>query len=484
MLFMTDTLFAQSGTLTVDVKEAGTLSTLVPESEKYSATEIKVTGQLNGTDVKFLRDMAGVDSENGDTEGKLTDIDLSGATIVAGGDEYLSYFSTDTWEDVVLTTEDDVFPASFFYGTYISRVVLPESVNKIGNDALKNCSQLTHIDIPAGVTEIGSNAFSGSGLTEIDLPSTVTKIGSYCFWGCTNMVRATLSEALESLPEGAFSQASVSEINIPDAITSIGTAAFQYCYSLKKVTGCKNVTSFGSYAFNRCTALEAFSLPEGLKSMGTQCFSNCTALTGDFLIPSTVESIGKEAFINCSSLSSIVVADDNVCFASEGGVLYSKDGKTLLCCPAGKTGEVEVSTFTEKIQESAFDNCALLQKVVLPAALSEVGNNAFNFASRLTTITCLAVEPPAIGWSGAFFMVPVETCELNVPAGSIEKYAEAEGWKDFKNIKSTTTGIELPVNSNENATYYGINGLRQDAPRKGINIKKTSNGKVKKILIR
>ena len=73
---------------TVNVETPGTLSSKVSAEEKYSITDLTITGSLNGTDVKFLREMAGQDEDNNKTDGKLAKLDLSGASIVAGGDAY------------------------------------------------------------------------------------------------------------------------------------------------------------------------------------------------------------------------------------------------------------------------------------------------------------------------------------------------------------------------------------------------------------
>ena len=66
----------------VHVETAGTLSTLLTTCE----TTLKVTGSINGTDVKYLRELI-----NG---GKVTSLDLSGASIVSGGEAYFESYKT------------------------------------------------------------------------------------------------------------------------------------------------------------------------------------------------------------------------------------------------------------------------------------------------------------------------------------------------------------------------------------------------------
>ena len=67
--------------------EAGKLATHIPEAKKYQITELKVTGEINGTDILLLRQMAGKGLQESDkTEGKLTSLDLSEVRIVEDGD--------------------------------------------------------------------------------------------------------------------------------------------------------------------------------------------------------------------------------------------------------------------------------------------------------------------------------------------------------------------------------------------------------------
>ena len=102
---------------TVNVATAGTLSTLITAGEKYTIDELTLTGELNGSDLRLLRDMAGNDYMGQPTNGMLKKLDLSGANIVAGGDAYFdldnNYITVEDdmtfyakWDDVYLTTFD------------------------------------------------------------------------------------------------------------------------------------------------------------------------------------------------------------------------------------------------------------------------------------------------------------------------------------------------------------------------------------------
>ena len=76
---------------TIKLDKAGTLPDRIGESQKYLITNLKIVGEVNGTDLKFIREMAGCDYNTERTDGKLSILDLSDAKIVEGGSAYISY---------------------------------------------------------------------------------------------------------------------------------------------------------------------------------------------------------------------------------------------------------------------------------------------------------------------------------------------------------------------------------------------------------
>ena len=144
--------------ITIKLEEAGTLPSKIGDTKKYKITNLKIMGEINGTDLRFIREMAGCDYNGKGTEGKLATLDLSEAKIVKGGDYYYNYYGCYTLDDV------------------------------IGNQAFDGCSSLTSLTLPSSVTSIGSSAFSGcSGLTSLTLPSSVTSIEWSAFSGCSGL---------------------------------------------------------------------------------------------------------------------------------------------------------------------------------------------------------------------------------------------------------------------------------------------------------
>lgn len=67
------------------------------------------------------------------------------------------------------------------------------------------------------------------------------------------------------------------------------------------------------------------------------------------------------------------------------GILYSADMKTLILCPAGKTGEVTIPDGVERIRKQAFFG-SKISKVVFPDSLVRLQNEAFYGCENLKEI--------------------------------------------------------------------------------------------------
>lgn len=117
----------------------------------------------------------------------------------------------------------------------ITKIDIHNDTKLIYSTAFKNCTALTSVTIPDGVTNIGEEAFSGcTSLGNIVIPNSVTSIGGSAFKDCTSLV----------------------SITIPNSITSIETRAFYNCSSLASITIHDSVTRIDGAAFYNCTSIE------------------------------------------------------------------------------------------------------------------------------------------------------------------------------------------------------------------------------------
>ena len=261
--------------ITLKLDEAGTLPTKIAVSRKNLITNLKIVGKINGTDLKFIREMAGRDYYREKTDGKLSILDLSEAKIVAGGDAYVSYWGSGQ------NTNNDKLGDYVFYG----------------------CSGLTSLTIPSGVTEIGESAFSGcSGLTSLTLPSSVTSIGYYAFKGCSGLTSLTIPSGVTKIGAGAFNGCSgLTSLTIPSGVTSIGRYAFYGCSRLTSLTLPSGVTEIGELAFNGCSGLTSLTIPSGVTSIGDYAFSGCSGLTSIYVYPENLPELGTDIFTGCDA---------------------------------------------------------------------------------------------------------------------------------------------------------------------------------------
>ena len=296
--------------VTVKVYEAGTLSEKIAYNKMYKITNLKIIGEINGTDLRVIREMAG-NAFGHDTDGKLSALDLSDAKIVKGGDFYyeadLEYNGTHEYE-CYYTSNDKIGDYAFFRCSGLTSLTLPSGVTEIGDYAFFRCSGLTSLTIPSGVTEIGGNAFyCCSGLTSLTIPSGVTKIGDSAFDFCSGLTSLTIPSSVTWIGDNAFSGCSgLTSIPLPSGVTKIGYSAFDGCSGLISLTLPSGVTEIGGNAFYGCSGLTSLTLPSGVTEIGSRAFSGCSGLTS-LTLPSSLTSIGDRAFRGCSGLTSIYV---------------------------------------------------------------------------------------------------------------------------------------------------------------------------------
>ena len=127
-------------------------------------------------------------------------------------------------------------------------------------------------------------------------------------------------------------------------------------------------------------------------AIGNRAFYNCDKLTA-VSIPYSVTAIGDSAFNNCSKLTAINVADANLAYRSEGGVLYNKAVTRLIQCPGSKAGDYAIPADVTAIDNSAFFQCSKLTAVSIPAGVTAIGDSAFYNCSKLSAINVADANP-------------------------------------------------------------------------------------------
>ena len=219
------------------------------------------------------------------------------------------------------------------------------------------------VTIPDTVQRINEQAFNeNENITSVYIPDSVTEIGNSTFFACTALKKVRLSEKITTISDALFTRSGLEEFTIPDSVKTIGMCAFMTCKSLRSMVIPDGVTKIDTGAFLECDALEELSIPASVSDIGIQIAGRTpwiekqhekngafviinqnlidiagvsgtvvipdgvTRICGsvflesegvtDIIVPPAVEYIGPGAFFNCTDLNSITVMNPE-CYLSD-----------------------------------------------------------------------------------------------------------------------------------------------------------------------
>lgn len=210
--------------------------------------------------------------------------------------------------------EDRKYPHGIGEPLYLANIQFMGGLKRVPEFSFRDCTSLTSITIPDGVTSIEDCAF----------------------WGCRSLSRLTLAKgsALTSIGNYAFSNcSSLESITVEGGNAEYHSAGNCLIETASKtlVLGCKNsviptdgsVTSIGSCAFHGCTDLTSITIPNSVTSIGYWAFYDCTGLTS-ITLPASVAKIEGDAFYKCSNLTNITYEGTK----AQWKQIYNKDAFT------------------------------------------------------------------------------------------------------------------------------------------------------------
>ena len=304
------------------------------------------------------------------------------------------------------------------YQNDIEKVIIGEGVKSLGFYAFQNCSNMTSIVIPEGVTSIsGISPFAGcSSLTDITLPSTLTDvkintfidskwyqehpdgllylsnwlmgykgtmpanttvevvdgtvgIASFAFYNQTNLVGITIPDGVKSIGYFAFANTSITSISIPSSIEYLGEGAFNDCENLSDVSipNVNNLRTVEARVFEGTAWMNGKS--DGLVYWGNWllCYKGTMASNEAITVQAGTVGVADEAFDNGYNGNLASIEFPNSLKYIGDYSLEGCRGLTSIIIPEGVTN----------IGAYAFQNCSNLAKVVIPTTLKEIGGNAF-----------------------------------------------------------------------------------------------------------
>lgn len=322
---------------------------------------------------------------------------------------------------------------------------------------------ITKVIIPEGVEKIGAYAFANlTALTEVVLPSTLTSIEYGAFYGCSALEKITFSgeNNLKIINQNAFENCnlqgtldlssvciisdyafagnqSLEGVTTADTLISIGSYAFGGCKKLSNVTITAKKVKYGTYAFTGCESLKEFAvnsvvLPEGM-------FYECKSLT-KVTIGADVNTIGEFAFRD-TAITELVVAEGNTAYKVQtADYVISADGKTLIAVAPTLTGEFTTANIAglavTAVGEGAFSHNRKLTSITLPNVVS-VGDYAFASNEALVSVTLDTLTN--IG-EYAFFETKITELPKFTADTKIGKYAFA-----YTDLKSVTIPDKMVI---------------------------------------
>lgn len=321
-----------------------------------------------------------------------------------------------------------------------SEIVIPDTIDgkcvtAVGDGSKifgEKASKINSVTLPQTVEKIGNNAFYNTNISSISFGKSLKEIGIGAFEYCENLKTVDFAQAenLETIKKEAFYNCThLNSVDFSGAtkLKTIGEGGFMQCRFLEKVDLSKTIVeSIGKNAFNSCSVtpgkattypgllsvkfsttlktidegafesnyyLPEIEFPESLEYIGDGAFRNCMSLSGNLTIPKNVEYLGEGAFgMTCVSLN----LDENKNYLYDDyGALYNAEKTLLLSVPCSVENFVVPDT-VKRIGEYAFYSFDLsgespsfskISNVTLSDGLEEIGESAFWCCTELQEIT-------------------------------------------------------------------------------------------------
>lgn len=341
--------------------EAGRLKDIIPEEEKYNITSLILYGEINGDDVAFIRDMAGIDSDLKTTEGKLEVLDLTNVRVVEGG------LYNSTWED-----------------GYIPRDIHDRThTDAFGDAPFSYCPRLKEVHLPANLKYIPLACFEGScNLQKVQLPNYITKIGKQAFCryfyvhsSQTKIDSLTITSHIDSIGSKAF-------INV-EVVRLLDTIPAQLDKNFPKI--------LSDYAciIVPANALDTYRNAEGWKDFCRQIVPDNANLEADVTVEAREGGSGlltalgekRAAWTRSLTIHGTINSWDIMFIRNKMPILCKLNLSDARIVASPKEYWTGCHTETDRLGANTFRDMALLSEVKLPKVLKYIGVSAFDHCS-------------------------------------------------------------------------------------------------------
>ena len=305
--------------------------------------------------------------------------------------------------------------------------------NTIGNAAFNGCTALEKV-LWNGKSELKTIKdyafFKCTSLNNFDMPNTTLSVGNSSFRYNASLTDIHLSTSLNYIDEYAFGECGFSHITLPESLANIQAGAFINNEHLQEITLPERLQGLGSAAFENNSALESVTFHTALETMtiGNNAFNLCPVLSKVFI--TNMKSFAQTNFNNAKANP-----------ANTSQHIYNADGEEII--------NVVLPKGTKYINNNAFNGCAYMQSIKMPATMDHINDDIFVGCSALKDVYCYAEEVPEfIGVNDPSAMNDVfANATLHVVYGHEQAYKADAWWKRFSNVEGCDAPSDDEVTS-------------------------------------